>query len=251
MRILFPLPNRGFDPTESAVPCKALIGAGHEVVFATPDARPSAADPRILSGRGFGPFRPWLRAVPHARELYAWMEASFAFQHPVPYANLDPDDFDGVLLTGGHADDMNSYFESKPVQALVAAHMIEDKPVGAICHGVLVPARATNPQTGRSALYGRRTTALTKLQELWLGSYYRTHQRTVEAQVIDALAKPEDFERGPFTWAREGPNKPNVGFAVRDGNYVSARYFVDAYVFAAAVLGVVAGREQVSLRACS
>src|SRR5690606_35307428 len=119
MRILFPLPTRGFDPTESAVPWKALIDAGHEVVFATPDGRPSAADPRILSGRGFGPFRPWLRAVPHARELYAWMEVSDAFQRPVPYANLDADDYDGVVLTGGHADDMKSYFESKQVQALV------------------------------------------------------------------------------------------------------------------------------------
>src|SRR5690606_26918947 len=97
VRILFPLPNRGFDPTETSVPWKALINAGHEVVFATPDGRPSAADPRILSGRGFGPFRPWLRARPHARELYAQMEASEAFRDPLPYAALEGDDFDGMV----------------------------------------------------------------------------------------------------------------------------------------------------------
>ncbi len=240
MRILFPLPSRGFDPTESAVPYERLIDAGHEVVFATPDGRPSAADPRVISGRGFGPFRHWLRAQPHARTLYTEMEASPAFRRPLPYADLDADDFDGVLLTGGHAEDMKSYLESPELQRLVVAHMREDKPVAAICHGVLIPARAIDPQTGKSVLYGRKTTALTKAQELsawamtglWLGSYYRTYKQTVQDEVSAALARPEDFETGSFTAAREGPQQAQVGFVVRDGNYVSARYYVDAYRFA-------------------
>jgi protease I len=119
VRILFPLPSRDFDPTESSAPWKTLVDAGHELVFATPDGRPAAADPRILSGRGFGPFRPWLRSRPHARALYGVMEASEAFRHPLPYTELDPDDFDGVVLTGGHAPDMKVYLESGHVQRLV------------------------------------------------------------------------------------------------------------------------------------
>jgi putative intracellular protease/amidase len=248
VRILFPLPSRGFDPTETSIPWKALIDAGHEVVFATPDGRLATADPRILTGRGFGPFRQWLRARPHAREVYRQMEASEAFRHPLPYVELDPDDFDGVLLTGGHAKDMKSYLESEAVQALVIAHMKAGKPVGAICHGVLIPARAIDPETGKSILHGRKTTALTKKQELsawamtglWLGSYYRTYKQTVQDEVTRALARPEDFETGSFTAAREGPDKPEVGFAVRDGNYVSARYYVDAYRFAELYLSVLA-----------
>lgn len=256
MRILFPLPSRGFDPTETSVPWKTSIDAGHEVVFATPDGRPSAADPRILSGRGFGPFRPWLRAQPHARALYDQMEASEAFRHPLPYADLDPDQFDGVVLTGGHAESMKSYLDSEIVQSLVAAHMKADKPVGAICHGVLVPARAIDPETGKSVLHGRKTTALTTKQELsawlmtvlWLGSYYRTYKQTVQAEVTDALARPEDFETGAFTMLREGPDKPQVGFVVRDGNYVSARYYVDAYRFAEAYLNLLAERTAARMR---
>jgi putative intracellular protease/amidase len=256
VRILFPLPSRGFDPTESSVPWKSLIEAGHEVVFATPDGRPSAADPRILSGRGFGPFRYWLRACPHARELYAEMEASEAFRHPLPYVELDPDDFDGVVLTGGHASDMKSYLESKLVQALVVAHMQAGKPVGAICHGVLIPARAIDPETGKSILHGRKSTALTKAQELsawamtglWLRSYYRTYKQTVQAEVSEALAQAEDFETGSFTISREGPDKPEVGFAMRDGNYVSARYYVDAYRFAELYLSVLAERTAAAMR---
>lgn len=259
MRILFPLPSRGFDPTESSVPWKRLIDAGHEVVFATPDGRPSAADPRILSGRGFGPFRYWLRARPHARELYGEMEASEAFRHPLPFAELDPEDFDGVVLTGGHASDMKSYLESEPVQQLVRAHLQAGKPVGAICHGVLIPARAIDPATGKSSLHGRKTTALTRAQELsawmmtglWLGSYYRTYKQTVQAEVTDALARAEDFETGSFTLEREGPDRPEVGFVVRDGNYVSARYYVDAYRFAEAYLSLLAERTAATMRAAS
>jgi protease I len=240
VRILFPLPSRDFDPTESSVPWRALIDAGHEVVFATPDGEPAAADPRILSGRGFALWRQWLRAVTHARDVYDQMVATAPFQHPLRFDQLDPDTFDGVLLTGGHAPNMKPYLESSQVQELVAKYMLEDKPVGALCHGVLVVARARDPETGRSVLHGRKTTALTNAQErmawamtgLWLGSYYRTYAQTVQDEVTEALASPDQFESGPFLLRREGPKRRDYGFTVRDRNYLSARYFTDTYKFA-------------------
>lgn len=240
VRILFPLPARDFDPTESSLPWHALVEAGHEVVFATPHGEPAAADPRIVSGRGFALWRQFLRAVTHARDVYAQMADSEAFQHPLSYDQLDPDAFDGVVLTGGHAPNMKPYLESEQIQALVAKHMLDDKPVGALCHGVLIVARAQDPKTGRSVLHGRKTTALTSTQErmawamtgLWLGSYYRTYALTVQEEVTQALASPADFETGPFLLRREGPKRRGYGFAVRDRNYLSARYYTDAYKFA-------------------
>ncbi|KIG16891.1 ThiJ/PfpI family protein [Enhygromyxa salina] len=240
MKILFPLPSRDFDPTESSVPWRALIDAGHEVVFATPDGQPAAADRRIVSGRGFAIWRQWLRAVTHARDLYAQMADSDAFQHPLSFDQLDPEAFDAVVLTGGHAPSMKPYLESEQVQALVAKYMLDNKPVGALCHGVLVVARARDPKTGRSVLHGRRTTALTNAQErmawamtgLWLGSYYRTYAQTVQDEVTQALAAAADFETGPFLLRREGPERRDYGFTLRDRNYLSARYFTDSYKFA-------------------
>lgn len=241
MRILFPLPARDFDPTETAIPWKQVREAGHEVVFATPEAEAPEADPRILTGKGFGPWRFFLRAVGHTREVYDEMSADPSFRAPLPYAELDADDFDGVFVTGGHAPGMKPYLESKIVHDLVAAHLLAGKPVGAICHGVLIPARARNPETGRSILYGRKTTCLTKAQELsawsmtglWLGSYYRTYPQPVEDEVKSALEDPaEDFVSGPFLLGREGPEKRDYGFTLRDGNYLSGRYFVDSYKFA-------------------
>lgn len=238
MRVIFPLPRCDFDPTESAVPWRALLDAGHEVVFATPDGRPASADPRILTGRGFGPWRPFLRAGRHARALYAEMETSEPFRDPQRYDDLAPDDYDAIMLTGGHAPGMKEYLESTRVQELVAAHLCADKPVAAICHGVLVAARARID--GRSALHGRRTTALTKAQELSayamtrlsLGNYYRTYPSTVQDEVTRALASPDDFETGPFLLGREGPAHRDYGFTLRDRNYLSARYYGDAYKLA-------------------
>lgn len=240
VRISFPLPSRDFDPTESSIPWRALVDAGHEVVFATPDGRPAQADTRILSGRGFAIWRQFLRAGVHARDVYAEMEASEAFQHPLTYEQLDAEQFDGAILTGGHAPGMKPYLESEIVQSFVSKLMLASKPVGAICHGVLVAARARDPGTGRSILYGRKTTALTRAQELsawamtglWLRSYYRTYDDTVQGEVTKALASPSDFIAGPFSVRREGPRKPKIGFTVRDGNYLSARFYVDAYKFA-------------------
>lgn len=254
MRILFPLPDRDFDPTESSIPWRALIDAGHEVVFATPDGQVAAADSRILSGRGFALWRVFLRARPHARQTYAQMAASEAFLHPLRYDQLEPAAFDGVVLTGGHAPGMKPYLESTHIQTLVADYMLADKPVAAICHGVLIPARAHDPKTGRSVLYGRKTTALVRAQELsafamtamWLGRYYRTYAPTVEDEVRAALASRDDFQSGTFLLGREAPDKREYGFVVRDRNYLSARYYVDAYKFADALVEMLAERESAS-----
>jgi protease I len=122
-------------------------------------------------------------------------------------------------------------------------------PVGAICHGVLLAARALG--AGRSVLRGRRTTALTRTLELsgwaltalWLGSYYyRTYPITVQQEVTGMLAQQSDFDAGPPAILRDSPTHLERGFVVQDGNYVSARWPGDAHRFANAFSAVVEGR---------
>jgi putative intracellular protease/amidase len=135
---------------------------------------------------------------------------------------------------------MRQYLGSEVLQEKVAQFWKLGRPVGAICHGVLVLARTNVPQTGRSVLADRRTTCLLKYQErgaylltAWrLGRYYRTYRAYVEDEVRAVLASPEQLERGPRVLAARGTaTDDSPAFVVQDGTYVSARWPGDAYLF--------------------
>jgi len=253
LKILIPLPLRDFDPTETAIPWRLLVAAGHHVVFATPDGRKGHPDERMMTGRGLGPWRGILMARRDARDAAKELALTEAFRSPLTWADLDglADTLDGLVLPGGHAPGMKTYLESTEVQRLTAAMMARDAPVGAICHGVIVMARSTDAATGRSVLHGRKTTALLEQQELaawwltraWLHSYYRTYPETVQAEVTRALASPADFAEGPRPVLRDRPGKLDRGFVVRDGSYVSARWPGDAYRFGTTFIDVLEARR--------
>ena len=224
--VLIPLPELDFDPTEVAVSWKLLTAHGHDVRFATPDARAAHADELMLTGEGLDPwgFIPGLarltlvgralRADAHARAAYGELARSAVFREPIAWSEIDLDTVDGLLLPGGHrARGMRRYLESGALQAVVAESFRRELPVGAICHGVLLAARSVEPSTGRSVLHGRRTTALTwalegagwkvaRVTRFWDRDYYRTYRErpgepagymSVQQEVTRALAASEDF----------------------------------------------------------
>ena len=136
---------------------------------------------------------------------------------------------------------MRQYLGSAVLREQVARFWVTGKPVGAICHGVLVLAR-TRDRDGRSILAGRRTTCLPRYMErtaylatAWrLGRYYRTYPAYVEDEVKTALDNPaSQFQRGPVTLTARGTAADDTAaFVVQDRNYLSARWPGDAYLFA-------------------
>lgn len=238
-RILVPLPAQDYDPSEAAIAWKLLTARGHAIRFATPEGCPAEADPRMLSGKGLGIWTAVLRADANAREAHAAMVQSEAFRQPVAYGDIDASTIDALLLPGGHAPGMKPYLESARLQALVASHFAADKPVAAVCHGVLLVARSKGAD-GKSVLHGRRTTGLTKQQEMtawlmtaaWLGSYYRTYPTPLQTEVQALLARPQDFDVGPPAVLRDDLQHLHRGFHLRDGNYLSARWPGDIHGFA-------------------
>lgn len=237
--ILMPIPDAGFDPTETGVPWRTLRQRGHHIVFATPNGNIGQADPRIVTGEGLGIFAPVMRADHNGRSAYREMSQSNEYRHPISYCDVQPDRFDGLILPGGHAQGMREFLESSRFQSIVAQFFARNQPVGAICHGVLLAARSYR-MDGKSVLYGKKTTALTKFMELtawaltclYLGDYYRTYSTTVEDEVRAVLAAQKDFIRGPIPAIRDSPDNLKAGFTVRDGNYLSARWPGDAHRFA-------------------
>lgn len=240
MKVLVPLPDRDFDVTEVAVPWKLLVEAGHEVVFATETGATPACDPLLITGVVFGK----LGARPEPLAFYRELERAPAFVSPIRWDTVEPSAFGALLLPGGHAQGMKQYLGGERVHAVTSAFFAIDKPVAAICHGVLVAARSKRAD-GRSVLHGRKTTCLPKYMErsaylatFWRrGRYYRTYPAYVEDEVRAALAAPTDFERGPRELSKRGTRDDDThAFVVEDGAYVSARWPGDAYLFAKRLL---------------
>ena len=241
--IVMPLPSYDFDPTEIAVTWKTLTDAGHRVIFATPDGEISAADIKMVTGEGLGLLGKMLRADDNGRQAYQALLLDEDFNHPLDYASLRIENFDGLILGGGHAVGMKTYLESTVLQQFVGLFFDSNKPIGAICHGVVLAARCLSPKTGQSVLFGKKTTALPEFMELsaWaltkykVGDYYRTYPITVQKEVTLALKQPSDFIVGPVlslrAALRDSPTKLHLGFTVQDGQYLSARWPGDAHRF--------------------
>ncbi|MGA7073114.1 type 1 glutamine amidotransferase domain-containing protein [Bradyrhizobium sp.] len=276
-RVLIPLPTRDFDPSEAAVSWQVLSNAGHVITFATPDGQPAAADDMMLTGQGLDLWGaiPLLRNLPligflmransDARNAYAAMIADPNYAAPLRWDSVDPTAFDALLLPGGHrARGMRDYLESAPLQRHVADFFEAQKPVAAICHGVLLAARSYSARTGRSVLHGYKTTALTwalensvwkiaRVTRFWDPNYYRTYLEqagepegymSVQQEVTRALAQAEDFLDVPRTdpeyrrktsgLQRDAVDDARPAFVVRDRNYISARWPGDVHTFAKA-----------------
>jgi putative intracellular protease/amidase len=276
--VLVPIPDRDFDPTEVAVSWRVLTRNGHRVVFATESGDPGVADDIMVTGRGLDVWSelPGLRAIPllglmlrankDGRDAYQEMLRSAEYQRPVSWAQATLDGVDALLLPGGHrARGMRSYIDSDVLHRLVVDAFARGLIVAAICHGVLLAARSVDPGTGRSVLYGRKTTALTwamerlawrltRITRYWDRNYYRTYAEepgqpsgymSVQSEVTRALEDPADFcdvVRGSPDWllkssgmVRDTFTDSRPAFVVDDGSYLSARWPGDVHTFAGAL----------------
>jgi putative intracellular protease/amidase len=226
-KIIIPLPDNDFDLTEVAVPWKLLTQQHYQVVFATENGNRAYCDPKLISGVIFGQ----LGADKKAIEFYRELERTENFLHPIKYAEIIPEAFDLLVLPGGHAPGMKQYLESPVLQNVVLRFIKLNKLTGSICHGSIVLARTIDASTGKSVVYDRKITGLTKFLErvayyitCWkLGNYYRTYPCYVEDEVKRSLADKRNFKTGGNQF------KP---FVCIDGNLVTARWPKDAYLFA-------------------
>ena len=237
--VIIPLPSYGFDPTEAAIPWKVLKENNIEVFFATPNGKVAEADKIILTGKGLGIWKWLLQARQDAGKAYQMMSQDSNFKNPISYSALNDYDFDGILLPGGHDKGVIEYLESKELQYIIACFFEKNKPVAAICHGVILASRSKI--SGKSVLFDYKTTALLKSQEkaaynltrLWLKDYYLTYPGlTVEDEVKSVLKNPKNFITGPTPMFRDDFEHLERGFTVLDRNFLSARWPGDAFKFA-------------------
>jgi len=235
--VIVPVPDDDFDPTETAVPWKLMKLCGFEVVFATEEGKVGKADHLLTRDEGvvFGA----LGAADQAKQFYFEMEKSAEYQNPIRWADIVPANYHGLLLGGGHAPKMKQYLESQVLKDKIAEFWLLNRPVAAICHGVLLLSRCKDA-SGKPLLHGKQTTTLPKYMEklaysitAWKhGSLYRTYKDYCETEVRSNLAEQNHFSSGPTNLGARGSMfDDRVAFIVEDGHYISARWPGDSYLF--------------------
>ncbi len=237
MKVLILLPQCDYDPTETAVPWVEMVNAGHDIYFATPAGKAAHADARLVYG-GFSFLSPFFMTRKVDIKKYRTMVSSERFLQPLSYGDVLAAAYDALFIPGGHAAGMKTMIDSVIAQSICRHFFQNDKPVAAVCHGVLLLARSKN-RVGLSVLDGRQSTALPASMELsawaatalWLGNYYRTYPITVEREVSEAVGKEGCFYKGPLLPIRDKETSHRFGFTIRDDNYLSARWPGDCNKF--------------------
>ena len=244
-KVLFPLPDKDFDPSEFVIPFHALKVSGVEITIATPSGESPKAEPLVLRPEGvsFGE----LGASYDVRDLYQRIKEFPEYMNVISFDDIDPMKYDAIHLNGGHAPGMKSYLESEVLQRNIASFVKKDLPIGAICHGTLVLARSKG-EDGKSIIRDRNVTTLPYFMEKFavgltswkLGDYYQTYNQPCADEVTTLLDNPGLFQRGPLSGALGTLYDDTNTWVVIDRNIVTARFPGDAYCYSKKLLELIA-----------
>ncbi|KAL0484253.1 hypothetical protein AKO1_004811 [Acrasis kona] len=257
--VLFPIPDKDFDPTETAFAWSILKKYGYECHFATEDGNVGVTDLAILNNEGLSFAAKTMFSMlgltakeDFVQKAYEDLTKDEHFLHPLSWKTVDVKNYDGLYCSGGHAWGVKQYLGSEELQRKVSEFWSLDRPVAAICHGVLLVARSKllNDQS-KSVLTGKRVTCLTNFQEwtayyatgLMVGNMFRTYEETTQDEVTRLMynapnkeeATKQDqiqklFDVGPPAYKKIWQIQEQ--FVVEDGNFLSARWPGDTMLIA-------------------
>jgi protease I len=163
------------EAVDTLYPWMRLMEAGYECVVAAPDVRGYQL---VLHERPEG----W----DITRETPGYM-----FQSDIAFRDVRPDDYDGVLISGGRAPEYIRY--DADLIGIVRWAVAHGRPVGSICHGIEVLATA-------DVIKGKRITCVPKCQfdaEVCGATY------VAAPVVVDGLMVTARGARDGWLWMRE------------------------------------------------
>lgn len=196
---------------ELATPYQLLSAAGYEILFATPGGRPAPLDPASLE-------EPWL--LPAGHWFLSQAAAMAQLEAPQDVADVDVARIDTIFLVGGTGT-LWDFPGCKPLGALATSLIAQDKPVAAICHGVVGLMTATAPD-GAPLVAGKSLTCFSNEEEAML-EYDK---------VVPLLAETELVRQGAI-YSRAAPFESKV---VKDGCLITGQNPASAEPLAKALL---------------
>jgi len=101
---------------------------------------------------------------PDAKRYYKELEKDQQFASPIPWEDIDPAKYSGLVIVGGQAPHYTHYLESALLAARLSKFWALRRPIGAIAQGPLLLSRAKF-SSGNSILYNTKTTGLPKYIE--------------------------------------------------------------------------------------
>jgi putative intracellular protease/amidase len=212
----------GFWAEEFVTPHRALVEAGVEVTIATPGGRPSPVDEGSLELDKNG------GDAAKVADISAYLDSvAELLRSPERLEDMDPAQFDGVLVPGGHGPMQD--LAVNPDVARILATMLNDpaKVVASLCHG---PASflSVGDEDGSWLFKGRRLTAFMDEEERQAGLAANAPWLLEERLRAGGAL----FESGP-AW---GP------YVVVDGNLITGQNPASAEGAAEAILKALAER---------
>ncbi len=153
----------GFWAEEFVVPHRILVDAGVDVTIATPGGLTPVPDETSLS----------LQANGGNEELVADLRSYLdgvrgLLENTVRLEDVDPADYDGVLIPGGHGPMQDLAVNPDVARILAALLPDQSKVVASLCHGPASFFSAGNPD-GSWLFKGRKVTAFTDEEEQQAG----------------------------------------------------------------------------------
>lgn len=147
----------GFWAEEFVVPYTLFTEAGFAVTVATPGGKQPVVDELSLGMRG--------GVLPKAAKKLRGELAQLApvLEHPANLSDLDPDDFDIVFYSGGHAP-MEDLAVDPVSGALLTKRLASGRPLALLCHAPAAALAAKNPD-GSWPFVGWKMTGLSNAEE--------------------------------------------------------------------------------------
>ncbi|HEX3786579.1 MAG TPA: type 1 glutamine amidotransferase domain-containing protein [Pseudonocardiaceae bacterium] len=212
----------GFWAEEFVVPHRILADAGVDITIATPGGRTPVADRMSLAleaNNGDAELVAGLRSyLDKTEELLA---------HPVRLEDVDPADYDGVLIPGGHGPMQDLAVNPDIARVLAALLPDQSKVVASLCHGPASFFSAGNPD-GSWLFKGRKVTGFTDEEEQQVGLAANAPW-LLEKRL---RAGGAEFESGP-AWG---------SYVVVDGNLITGQNPASGGAAAEAILKALAER---------
>jgi putative intracellular protease/amidase len=172
----------GYWAEEFAAPYRALSGAGHDIVVATPRGVVPHVDVMSLRPEMAG-------SAQIALDLEETLRTAEQLRRPIELADARLDDYDAVYYPGGHGP-MQDLWEDPDSGRLLTAALASGKPLAIVCHAP-VAILATRLH-GVSPFAGYRVTAYTNDEEDAVGLRAKAFW-TVEDELVKLGV---DFTRG-------------------------------------------------------